>query len=821
MNIKSQPFAHTDHPVMPLHWVYYMLYELGLLSGLWLHGDPHLTLVLMLAALPLGFIAYIPHRYFSDDLRHLCHYLMASASVAWVVYRLSQKPALDLALIEMFSIMGLSFAFTTHRRGYYFMLVTSIILLLYGAVIPARSMYVYMLPLGLGVCLLLAYQTRVASICNEPELETRGTFSWRSTPWIGVHLVLILILWGFLVVIFPTPGISSYGLAPSSMQNRNVSLLPPKFNQWLQSRYHTPGRDGQFMMDGQDPISISPNAKTRVQSNGWPPSMDNNGSGGGPPGKDLVMRVQSPVKMYWLGRLYDHYNGQSWNQTRALLSTRIDWSDLSLRQAKTVRQTFVIEKWVTYTLFSGYMRHGSVSARFGHDLSIRNTFGGTWIHRPKKMALQLPVPFTYEVHSIIDYKLSDDEENPYPETEGWYEPRPPEDYLQLPDNLISDRTRSLVIRLTDHIDDPLQKAYALRDYLRQNFTYSLTGDAIPNGVEPVDFFLFQRKQGHCEYYASSLAVMARLAGLPARVATGFSPGDYNVLSNMFEVYEYHAHAWTQIFVPGYGWLTMDGTPPGSLPNESRTTPAMIGDLRDPFSEEWRIKTPELSKDTQDLIRQQTTTFSTRMARSEMSEKNQSSLQKAMETLFGKTSNTDNDLSQAPDNPVAAFQQNFGLTLKNFAEHIRSARDWLLQNVKIWHILLPVALYFVVHRYLPRIRAYIRKRRRMRRYLRYFERARLSLENDPQACIMHAYRAIRGFLELAGFHKENRQDLMEYNQTLKPSFGDSANRLFSIYTQFRYQPKPPTVDDVRAAFAEANLLREQLLEMISAGAKKDL
>ena len=248
---------------------------------------------------------------------------------------------------------------------------------------------------------------------------------------------------------------------------------------------------------------------------------------------------------------------------------------------------------------------------------------------------------------------------------------------------------------------------------------------------------------------------------------------------------------------------------------------MIGDLRDPFSEEWRIKTPELSKDTQDLIRQQTTTFSTRMARSEMSEKNQSSLQKAMETLFGKTSNTDNDLSQAPDNPVAAFQQNFGLTLKNFAEHIRSARDWLLQNVKIWHILLPVALYFVVHRYLPRIRAYIRKRRRMRRYLRYFERARLSLENDPQACIMHAYRAIRGFLELAGFHKENRQDLMEYNQTLKPSFGDSANRLFSIYTQFRYQPKPPTVDDVRAAFAEANLLREQLLEMISAGAKKDL
>ena len=98
----------------------------------------------------------------------------------------------------------------------------------------------------------------------------------------------------------------------------------------------------------------------------------------------------------------------------------------------------------------------------------------------------------------------------------------------------------------------MEKALALRDYLRENIPYKLYSDPIPEGRECADYFIFELKTGHCEYYATALAVMARLAGLPSRVATGFSPGNYNTLTNQFEVYEYHAHAWTQIFVEDRG-----------------------------------------------------------------------------------------------------------------------------------------------------------------------------------------------------------------------------------------------------------------------------
>ena len=183
----------------------------------------------------------------------------------------------------------------------------------------------------------------------------------------------------------------------------------------------------------------------------------------------------------------------------------------------------------------------------------------------------------------------------------WIERTPARHYLQLPRKQISRRLSDLVKEITQGKESPYEKAVALRDYLRSKYAYKLHAEKPPAGRELADFFLFDLKEGHCEYFATTLAVMARLAGIPARIATGFSPGNYNTLTNAFDVYEYHAHAWTQLFFDDKGWLTFDATPPQNI--ISRTTPLGIGMLRDPFGDEWKISPPELTQSSIDYLKQ--------------------------------------------------------------------------------------------------------------------------------------------------------------------------------------------------------------------------
>jgi transglutaminase-like putative cysteine protease len=111
--------------------------------------------------------------------------------------------------------------------------------------------------------------------------------------------------------------------------------------------------------------------------------------------------------------------------------------------------------------------------------------------------------------------------------------------------------------------DPYHEARALADYLRSTgpFTYS-TVAPLPSDPNRdfVDFFLFDKdgQRGYCEYFASAMAVMARTLGIPARVAVGYAPGE-RIATGVYEYRERNAHAWTEIFFPGYGWQIFEAT----------------------------------------------------------------------------------------------------------------------------------------------------------------------------------------------------------------------------------------------------------------------
>lgn len=106
-----------------------------------------------------------------------------------------------------------------------------------------------------------------------------------------------------------------------------------------------------------------------------------------------------------------------------------------------------------------------------------------------------------------------------------------------------------------------QFAERIRDYLRSDqFTYSLQEPDVAAGDEPIGEFLLDSRRGHCEYFASAMALMCQLAGVPARVVNGYQGGEYNPLGNFYLVREQNAHSWVEVYIPGQGWLRYDPTP---------------------------------------------------------------------------------------------------------------------------------------------------------------------------------------------------------------------------------------------------------------------
>ena len=107
---------------------------------------------------------------------------------------------------------------------------------------------------------------------------------------------------------------------------------------------------------------------------------------------------------------------------------------------------------------------------------------------------------------------------------------------------------------------PYAKAEAIRRYVGGRCTYNLQAARVPSGRDPVDYFLNDSRQGYCDLYASSVAIMCRMAGLPARIATGFNGGEPSTEdTGAFQIRESNRHAWAEVYFVGQGWVPFDAT----------------------------------------------------------------------------------------------------------------------------------------------------------------------------------------------------------------------------------------------------------------------
>ena len=800
----------------PLHWVYTLLYAVAMVAVLWQHCHPVITILILAMILPLSIPAYIPYAKFGFSGRFILQLCIVIFALAWTFYRIKTGVTVDKTAVELIGVAATTFLMGRRNRDYGYLFLISLFLMIYGALLPR---ILYLLLLGGAIVLLLAilYYKRPVNLSGDPDIKM-PEFRFRQTWFFFLcHILMALILFFLVFSLIPTRPTRTKGAFEVSFLTDKDAFTPPSMQKWL--------RGDNIKIDSKAPIFIRHSSKPdtldnsgkpmNVTNSNAPAQAQGNGSGS-TQGEDLVFSVKMPVKLYHLVQLYDIYNGTSWTLSPQLKngSQRRLPKQLRLPAFHDIEANYTVQKWISPKLFAPF-RPLMFSATDNVE-SIRifqNTFFNAELY-----GRQYPrLPFKYKVTSRIFLPLDQQEIKPDDKrkTVYWLERIPTRHYLQLPRKKISKRLSELVKNLTKDVKDPYRKAILLRDYLRENFNYKLYAEKPPANRELADFFLFDLKEGHCEYFATTLAVMARLAGLPARIATGFSPGNYNTLTNAFDVYEYHAHAWTQIFFDDNGWLTFDATPPQNI--ISRTTPLGIGMLRDPFGDEWKISPPELTQATVNYLKQ--AILETEKEKKEEFSKVDELIAAALnkEEVKGKDAvkKKPEQAKKKPENWIGKTNALLKKINNAIGDSIASVRTYLTEN---WKISLPLAIVVLsLLITLKMVIVQIRQRNLLKRALQY-----LSQASDPNTDNAHRircmYYCVRLLLKRANLPRVKNQELLAYAESLKntdPELSQDTLFLFAQFYMVEYGDYHPDLFETENALNRTNDIKNAVFRIIRA------
>ncbi|MEI6915083.1 MAG: transglutaminase domain-containing protein, partial [Armatimonadota bacterium] len=128
--------------------------------------------------------------------------------------------------------------------------------------------------------------------------------------------------------------------------------------------------------------------------------------------------------------------------------------------------------------------------------------------------------------------------------------------------IVSERVIAKALEETRRYKNPYDKVTALHRYLARTCVYDLQTPPIPasKSDDPVDYFLWTSRRGYCDLFATALATMTRSLGIPARVATGYIQGEYDLAERKWVVRDKDRHMWAEVYFPGYGWIPFEATP---------------------------------------------------------------------------------------------------------------------------------------------------------------------------------------------------------------------------------------------------------------------
>jgi transglutaminase-like putative cysteine protease len=263
-----------------------------------------------------------------------------------------------------------------------------------------------------------------------------------------------------------------------------------------------------------------------------------------PPPPEAISAPPPARSHYWGGTIFAQYNGRGWEPLSASEFDQTRGFSFDHKAGRyELRQTFEILAAHADTLFAASL---PITASPGMALHFS---------RLGDSALLKGSVSKYVVTSWVAQMSGSD----LARASTRYPPEIAATYLQLPAPL-PPRVRDLAGRLTEDARNPYEKALDIQNYLRLTYPYRLDVPAPPENRDAVDYFLFEAPGGFCSYYASAMAVMLRTQGVPARVVTGYAMGEFDAKRGAFRVAVSAAHAWVQVYFPGYGWVEFEPTP---------------------------------------------------------------------------------------------------------------------------------------------------------------------------------------------------------------------------------------------------------------------
>jgi transglutaminase-like putative cysteine protease len=256
----------------------------------------------------------------------------------------------------------------------------------------------------------------------------------------------------------------------------------------------------------------------------------------------------------WRGIALDQFDGHNWFKTdrkRFPLRGSIDgqfWLHPVGQRRDAARYEILLEPLATNALFGPHQ----VRAMNGRMQSLEyDSDDSVYLKFSPGRRLQYEVLSEIPDFSRMAALSPGDEEHIPDEIQARY--------LQLPANL-DPRIRQLAADITEKGKSTFEKASLVQAHLKRHYSYTLNLTWNP-GPQPLSTFLFQAKVGHCEYFASSMAILLRAAGIPTRLVNGFLMGEYNAVGGDYIIRESDAHSWVEVYIPGNGWTEFDPTPP--------------------------------------------------------------------------------------------------------------------------------------------------------------------------------------------------------------------------------------------------------------------
>jgi transglutaminase-like putative cysteine protease len=395
----------------------------------------------------------------------------------------------------------------------------------------------FLLPLLGALLLLLAVREQKAR---------EGRWQSTGTTW-GVNIRRPVLVWASLLSLTL---VALAALLPSMSVRDIIDLLRPRI-----LVYVVADQDNQLGW-GMDPLLGEPlTVFSDARVIGLPRSHL---LGSAPELSDQVIMTVAPDDLepdmrltprghYWRSLTYDRYSGLGWSTSE---------SDLRMYEAG--------QPLITGTL--------SPQRLVWQDVELQADMGGllhaagafVTVDRDFYVAWRSP----YDVFGaysasddLVSYRLSSlvpaVDEATLRSAGGDYPEWVRDCCLALPDR-VPDRVIALARDLTATAPTPYDRAVAIESYLR-TFPYSLEVPLPSPRRDVVDYFLFDLRQGYCDYYATAMVVLARAAGLPARLVVGYASGSYDPDNARFVVVAADAHAWAEVYFPGYGWIEFEPT----------------------------------------------------------------------------------------------------------------------------------------------------------------------------------------------------------------------------------------------------------------------